>query len=342
MMPLHRLRATVGLVLALVGCGHAPRAAPDPLPSWRDGPSKKAILEFVGRTTDAKGDAFIPPEERVAVLDNDGTLWAEQPAYFQLLFALDRLVGLAEAGPAWAADEPYASILAAARSDGGPAALAATLKGGRDSIAKVVAVTHAGLTTDEFAVEAKRWLATARHPERGERFVDLAYRPMLEVLDLLRANGFRPYIVSGGGLEFVRALAGDRYGIPPERVIGSTGGLNIERTADPITLVKTPELVFVDDGDGKPIAIERTIGRRPVIAFGNSDGDLAMLEWTASGPGPSLCVLIHHTDAVREWAYDRGSPVGRLDLGLDEAGRRGWTVVDMARDWDTVFVPAAR
>lgn len=332
MMPFHRLLAIVGLGLVLAACG-----APDPLPSWRDGPSKKAILEFVERTTDAKGDAFIPPDERVAVLDNDGTLWAEKPAYFQLLFALDRLVALADADPAWAGDEPYASILAAARSGGGAAALAATLKGGRDSIAKVVAVTHAGLTTDEFAAEARRWLATARHPDRGERFAELAYRPMLEVLDFLGANGFRPYIVSGGGLEFVRALAGYRYGIPPERVIGSTGGLIIERTGDPISLVKTPELVFIDDGDGKPIAIERSIGRRPVIAFGNSDGDLAMLEWTAAGAGPSLCVLVHHTDAAREWAYDRESPVGRLDRALDEAGRRGWTVVDMAREWETVF-----
>lgn len=333
-----RLVTLLVACIALAACS----ARPDPLPSWRDGPSKRAILEFVERTTDVKGDAFIPPEERVAVLDNDGTLWAEQPAYFHLIFELDRLVGLAKAAPAWASDEPYASILAAARSGGRAAALATTLNGGRDSIAKVAAVTHAGLTPDEFDVEAKRWLATARHPDRDRRLVDLAYRPMLEVLDLLRANGFRPHIVSGGGIDFVRALADDRYGIPPERVIGSTGGLRLERQGDVVSLVKTPEIVFVDDGDGKPIAIERTIGRRPVIAFGNSDGDLAMLEWTASGPGPSLCVLIHHTDADREWAYDRASAVGRLDRGLDEAGLRGWTVVDMAREWETVFVPAAR
>jgi hypothetical protein len=263
------------------------------------------------------------------VFDNDGTLWAEQPMYFQLLFALDRIQAMAPQHPEWKDEEPFASLL---RGD-----VAAALTQGEPAIAKMITAAHAGMTTDQFADSVRDWFATARHPTTGRPYTEMVYRPMLEVLEYLRDNGFKTYIVSGGGVEFMRGFAPAAYGIPPEQVIGSTGKTAFEfRNGMPV-LVKLPAVDFVDDKEGKPIAINKQIGRRPLIAFGNSDGDLAMLQWTAAGPGPRLCVYIRHTDAQREWAYDRTSKIGRLDKGLDEADAKGWLVVDMKRDWKQVF-----
>jgi hypothetical protein len=308
-----------------------PQAAANALPSWKDGPAKAAITAFVTRVTKEGSPDFIPPAERIATFDNDGTLWAEQPAYFQLLFAIDRLKALAPKNSDWAGKEPYASAL-----KGDWKALAAQ---GEHALLSLVMVTHSGITTQEFEGIVKEWLATALHPTSGRPFTQMVYQPMLELLAYLRSNGFKTFIVSGGGVEFMRTFAEQVYGIPPEQVIGSAGKVKFVLKDGKAVLVKEPELEFVDDKEGKPIAIQRIIGRRPVLAFGNSDGDLAMLQWTASGPGPRFCGLVHHTDADREWAYDRTSPIGRLDKALDEAPKRGWTVVDMRQCWTQVFPP---
>jgi hypothetical protein len=275
------------------------------------------------------GPHFVPPEQRIAVFDNDGTLWAEQPLYFQFLFALDRVKVLAPQHPEWKGKEPFASLLAGD--------VAGALAQGERAILEVVAATHSGLTTDEFQVVVKGWLATARHPTLKRPYTELAYQPMLELLAHLRAHDFQTFIVSGGGVEFLRAFAERVYGVPPQHVIGSVGKERFELRDGVPLLVKLPAVDFVDDGAGKPIAIERSIGRRPIAAFGNSDRDLQMLQWTCIADGPRLCLYVHHTDADREWAYDRQSSVGRLDWGLDEARARGWTIVDTRRDWGRIF-----
>lgn len=330
--------AVAALAAPIAGCAahsegrtadHADAAA---LASWRDGPTRSAIVSFVERTTDPSSPEFVPDSERIAVFDNDGTLWAERPIYVQLAFAIDRVRALAPSHPEWRETEPFASILR-----GDHASVAAQ---GEAAVAKIVAATHAGSTPEEFQAVVAAWLETARHPETGLPYDAMAYRPMLELLGYLRDRGFRTYIVSGGGVDFMRAFAERVYGVPPEAVIGSTGGMRTELRNGRLELVKQPSVEFINDKDGKPIGIERTLGRRPVIAVGNSDGDVAMLEWTTAGDGPRLGVLVHHTDAVREWAYDRASHVGRLDRGLDLARERGWVVVDMARDWEAVFVGA--
>ena len=303
--------------------------AADPLPAWNDGASKQAVVEFVEAVTTAGGARFVPPAERIAVFDNDGTLWAEQPLYFQLLFALDRVKALAPQHPEWQSEEPFASLL---RGD-----TKAALAGGEHAVVQIVAATHSGMTTAEFEQIVLDWLAAAEHPRFQRPYTDLAYQPMLEVLAYLRASGFKTYIVSGGGVEFMRAFAEKVYGIPPEQVIGSMGRQQFELRGGRPVLVKLPAVDFVDDREGKPIGIQRFIGRRPIAAFGNSDGDLPMLQWTCAGDGAGLCLYVHHTDAEREWAYDRDSSIGRLDQGLDEAGTRGWTVVDMRSDWKRVF-----
>jgi hypothetical protein len=272
----------------------------------------------------------VPPAERVAVFDNDGTLWAEQPAYAQLYFAIDRVKAMAPQHPEWTNTEPFKSILAGD--------IKAALAGGEHAVLQIIAATHSGMTTDEFEGHVRDWIATARHPQTGRRFTEMAYQPMIELLAYLRANGFKTYIVSGGGIEFIRPWSEAVYGIPPENVIGSSVKNKFElRDGSPV-LVKLPELGSLDDKEGKPININLHIGRRPIAAFGNSDGDLAMLQWTAARDGANLCVLIHHTDAEREWSYDRASHVGRLDKALDEARRDGWTVVNMKQDWSRVFV----
>jgi phosphoserine phosphatase len=313
------------LALLLPALAHA-----DALPSWNDTAAKQAIVAFVAKVTSPAGAEYVPPAERIAVFDNDGTLWAEQPMYFQLAFALDRVRALAPRHPEWKETQPYKAVL-----DGDRAALAAA---GEKGMLELVAATHAGMTTEEFARTVRDWLASARHPRFDMPYERLTYRPMVELLAYLRANGFRTFIVSGGGIEFMRPWAERAYGIPPEQVVGSSGVTKFEPGTDgrPV-LRKEAKIEFVDDGPGKPVGINRFIGRRPIFAFGNSDGDLQMLQWTAAGAGPRFAALVHHTDEAREWAYDRQSSVGRLDKALDEATVKGWTIVDMKADWKRVF-----
>jgi phosphoglycolate phosphatase-like HAD superfamily hydrolase len=316
------------VAIALVLSANIARAS-DSLPSWSDGPAKKALVEFVATVTKPGGPAFVPPADRIAAFDNDGTLWAEQPMYFQFLFALDRVKALAPQHPEWKTKEPFASLL---KGD-----LRAALAGGDKALLEIVAATHSGMTTAEFEQIVKDWLTAARHPKFNRPYTDLAYQPMIELLGYLRANGFKTFIVSGGGIEFMRAFAEKIYGIPPEQVIGSVGRQKFELRDGKPVLVKLPAVDFIDDKEGKPIGIQKFIGRRPIAAFGNSDGDLQMLQWTCAGSGARFCLYVHHTDGEREWAYDRQSHIGQLDKGLDEAKAKGWTVVDMKNDWKKVF-----
>jgi phosphoglycolate phosphatase-like HAD superfamily hydrolase len=301
----------------------------DPLPAWNEGAAKTSIIDFVSHVT-TRGENFIPPTERIAVFDNDGTLWSEQPMYTQAFFVLHRMQELAPQHPAWKQREPYASLL---RGDMKRAAALAS----ENDVAEVMAVTHAGMTTEEFEAAVVGWISTAKHPQTGRLFSEMVYQPMLELLTYLRANEFKTFIVSGGGIEFMRPWTERVYGIPPEQVIGTSGGLRFERRGDSPVLLKLPTLVHNDDNEGKPVGIQRHIGRRPIAAFGNSDGDLQMLQWTAAGRGPRFCLYVHHTDADREWAYDRASHVGRLDKGLDEAKMKGWIVASMKDDWKLVY-----
>ena len=319
------------LFLALLtACAGSPRpAAVDPLPSWNEGAVERSITDFVRAAADPASPEFIPAPQRVAVFDNDGCLWAEKPTYFQLLFIMDRIRALAPEHPEWASTQPFQAVLENDRD-----ALAAA---GEHGLLELAAAAQAGITTDEFTAAVRAWLATARHPVTGRPYTAMVYQPMLELMDYLRANGFAVYIVSGGGAEFIRVWAEDVYGVPPENVVGSTGGLRFEMRGDQPVIVREPELQFINDKAGKPVGIQRFIGRRPVFAAGNSDGDYEMLQWTTSGPGPRLGLLVHHTDAKREWAYDRQSSEGRLDKGLDAAPQYGWQVVDMARDWSVIF-----
>jgi phosphoglycolate phosphatase-like HAD superfamily hydrolase len=303
--------------------------AADPLPSWNDGKTKQAIIEFVTKVTKAGSPDFAPLAERIATFDNDGTLWAEQPIYVQLAFAVDRVKVLAVQHPEWKDKEPFASLL---KGD-----LEGALAGGEPALVQLVMATHAGMTTDEFDEAVRQWLASAKHPRTGRPYSEMAYQPMLEVLAHLRANGFKTFIVSGGGVDFMRVFSERVYGIPPEQVVGSTGKVKFELRDGKPVLAKLPEVQFVDDNVGKPVGIHQFIGRRPLMAFGNSDGDLQMLQWTAAGNGARFCLYVHHTDAEREWAYDRTSHIGKLDKGLDEATAKGWTVVDMKNDWKRVF-----
>lgn len=306
-------------------------AADKILPSWNDGPARQAILKFVAATTTAGSPDYVPEPERIATFDNDGTLWAEQPMYFQLLFALDRVKALAPQHPEWKEQEPFAALL---KGD-----TQAALAGGEKAIVEILMVTHAGMTTEDFEQIVRDWFATARHPTTGRPYTEMVYQPMLELLAYLRANGFKTFIVSGGGIEFMRVFAEQVYGVPPEQVVGSSIKTKFElRDGNPV-LIRLPEVDFIDDKAGKPVGINSHIGRRPIAAFGNSDGDLQMLQWTAAGPGARFCLFVHHTDADREWAYDRKSHIGQLDKGLDEARSRGWTVVDMKSDWKVIYPP---
>jgi phosphoglycolate phosphatase-like HAD superfamily hydrolase len=281
--------------------------------------------------TDPQGPDFVPEAERIAVFDNDGTLWSEQPAYFQLFFAVDRVKAMAPEHPEWKTQQPFKAVL-----EDDMEALAAA---GEHGVVELVMASHTGVTTVEFEAIVTDWIATARHPKTGRLYTEMVFQPMLELLDYLRASGFKTFIVSGGGIEFMRPWTEEVYGIPPEQVVGSSVKTKFEmRDGEPI-LVRLPEMNFIDDKEGKPVGINSHIGRRPIAAFGNSDGDLQMLQWTAAGDGPSFCLYVHHTDAEREWAYDRGSHIGGLDKGLDEAAARGWTVVDMKSDWKVVYPP---
>jgi len=326
----HLLAGSLLGVLALLTS--ITRAA-DPLPSWNEGAAKQSITAFVEKVTKEGTPGFVPVPERIATFDNDGCLWAEQPLYFQLFFALDRIKALAPQHPEWKDKEPFASLL---KGD-----VKAALAGGEASLVQIVMATHAGLTTEEFEKAVSDWIATAKHPQTGRPFTSMVYQPMLELLTYLRAHGFKTFIVSGGGIEFMRPWTEKVYGIPPEQVVGSSGGLKYELRDGKPVLVKLPEIALNDDKEGKPIGIQRHIGRRPIAAFGNSDGDLAMLQWTAAGPGPRFCLYVHHTDAEREYAYDRASHIGKLDKGLDEAAAKGWTVVDMKSDWKVIYPSAA-
>ena len=303
--------------------------AADPLPSWNEGATKQAIITFVTQVTTDGAPTFVPPAERIATFDNDGTLWAEQPMYVQAFFIFDRIKALAPQHPEWADKEPFSAVL---KGD-----FKAALAGGERAIMEMVMATHAGMTSDEFSAIVTDWLATARHPLTKRPYTEMVYQPMLEVLSYLRANGFKTFIVSGGGIEFMRPWTERVYGIPPEQVIGSSIKTKFEMRADGPVLVRLPEINFIDDKAGKPVGIQQHIGRRPIAAFGNSDGDLQMLQWTAAGPGPRFCLYVHHTDAEREWAYDRQSHIGQLDKGLDEALIKGWIIADMKRDWKAIF-----
>jgi phosphoserine phosphatase len=317
------------VLLAAVIASVARAQAPDPLPSWNDGAAKQAVVAFVRATTTPGLSSFVPPAERIAVFDNDGCLWAEQPVYFQLLFAIDRVKALAPQHPEWKTTQPFKAAL-----EGDMKALAAA---GEKGLLQLVMASHAGNTPEEFQQIVRDWLATARHPRFKRPYTELVYQPMLELLAYLRASGFKTFIVSGGGIEFVRAWSEKVYGIPPEQVVGSSIETKYEVRNGVPTLVRLPAIDFIDDKAGKPVGISRHIGRRPIAAFGNSDGDFQMLEWTTAGPGARFGLLVHHDDAEREYAYDRQSHVGRLARGLDEAAARGWVVVSMKRDWNRVF-----
>lgn len=317
----------VTLLVLLCQTSHA--LAADPLPSWTDGQNKQAILDFVAAVTAEGGPHYVPPSERIATFDNDGCLWAEQPMYFQLVFALDRLKDLSHKNPEWEHNEPFKSALSGD--------IPSLLKTGKSGLAKILAASHANLTADEFADSARHWLETARHPKTGKRYAEMVYQPMLELLAYLRANDFKTFIVSGGGIDFLRVFAEDTYGIPPEQVVGTSIAAKFELRDGVPTISKLPAGLFVDDKEGKPVGIYQHIGRRPIFAAGNSDGDQQMLQYTTIGHSPAFGLVIHHTDADREWAYDRESHIGKLDKVLDEARQRSWTVVDMKRDWKVVF-----
>jgi phosphoglycolate phosphatase-like HAD superfamily hydrolase len=316
--------------LLLLALAFAPAArAADALPSWNEGEAKARIVAFVKAVTEKGGKDYVPPAGRIAVFDNDGTLWAEQPMYFQLAFALDRVKALAPQRPEWKDQEPFAALL---KGD-----LKGALAGGEPAIFQIVMASHAGVTTEEFDKTVRDWLATAKHPKTGRRYTEMAYLPMLELLRYLRASGIKTFIVSGGGVEFMRVFSERVYGIPPEQVIGSSGKLKFELRAGKPVLVKLPEIDFIDDKDGKPVGIQKHIGRRPIAAFGNSDGDLQMLQFTAAGQGRRLMLIVRHDDAEREFAYDRQSHIGRLDKAWDEAKANDWIVVSMKSDWGRVF-----
>jgi phosphoglycolate phosphatase-like HAD superfamily hydrolase len=304
--------------------------AEPPLASWQDTAPKAAIVDFVGRVVTTGGADFVPPEQRIAVFDNDGTLWTEQPVYFQFAFAIDRVKAMAPQHPEWQSQEPFRSVLA-----GDLKGLAAS---GEKGLVELLAVTHSGMSTDEFSAVVLDWIAAARHPKFNRPYTDLVYQPMIELLAYLRANGFKTFIVSGGGIEFMRPWTERVYGIPPEQVVGSSGVTEYHLLPDgKPELRKLPKVEFVDDGPGKPAGINRFIGRHPIFAFGNSDGDQQMLEWTAAGEGARFAGIVHHTDAEREFAYDRQSSIGKLDKALDEGTAKGWTIVDMQKDWRSIY-----
>jgi len=317
----------VFVMCALVGA----HAQTDPLPSWNDTAPKKAIIAFVEKVTKENTPDFVPVDQRIATFDNDGTLWIEQPMYVQLAFVLDRVKELAPKHPEWKTTQPFKGVL-----DGDMKAVAAT---GEKGLVQLMAATHAGMSVDQFQKIVTDWLATAQQPKFKRPYTQCVYQPMLELLAYLRANGFKTYIVSGGGVEFMRPWTEKIYGIPPEQVVGSSIKTKLEMVNGEPVLMRLLEINFIDDKEGKPVGINQYIGRRPIAAFGNSDGDQQMLEWTAAGDGPRFLLLVHHTDAVREYAYDRQSAFGRLDKALDEANAKGWTVVDMKNDWKTIFPP---
>lgn len=322
--PYPLLKAVVCLILMLPTSVLA-----DPLPSWNKGAAKERIITFVETVIDPASQEFVPVRYRIATFDNDGNLWAEQPVYFQLLFAMDYLAERAKTDPGLLSSNV---LKAAANRD-----IKTVMAGGKSALLEVVKVSHSGMSVVEFTDAARNWLKSAKHPDTGRPFIEHVYQPMLELLRYLRDKDFEVFIVSGGGIHFIRAFAEEVYGIPPQNVIGSVGESTYKMVDGVPTIMKAPGIAFIDDKAGKPIGIDRKIGRRPILASGNSDGDYEMLQWTGVGNGPRLSILLHHTDAMREWAYDRKSHVGHLDRGLDEAANMGWLVVDMKQDWKAVF-----
>ena len=305
-------------------------AADDPLPSWNDAASKKAIVEFVEKVTTPSSPEFVPPEARIATFDNDGTLWSEQPVYAQVFFILDRIKALAPQHPEWKTEEPFASVL---KGD-----MKGVMASGKKGLMQLVAATHAGMSTDDFEEIVTRWIATAKHPETDKLFTEMVFQPMLELLAYLRANGFKTFIVSGGGIEFMRPWTERVYGIPPEQVVGSSVKTKFEMADEKPVIERLAEIDFIDDKKGKPLGINSHIGRRPIAAFGNSDGDREMLEWTQAGEGPSLMMLVHHDDAEREWAYGPDSKIGTFsDALMEEANKNGWKIISMKDDWKSIY-----
>ena len=304
--------------------------AADPLPSWNDVDARAAIVTFVEAVTDPEADTYVTPADRIAVFDNDGTLWSEQPNYFQFLFSLDRLKEMAAKDPSVLTSDVLKTAAA-----GDMDAIASNFT--EENIIEIVSATHSGMSTRAFKADVRAWLDTARNPATGMAYPQMVYQPMLELLRYLRDEGFRTYIVSGGGIDFIRVLTLDAYNIPPEQVVGSIGNARYKVADGTPIITKDPGIFFIDDKAGKPLAIERQLGKRPIFAAGNSDGDFEMLEWTTSGDGPRLGLFVHHTDAEREFAYDRDSRIGRLNRGLDEADARGWLIVDMKEDWNRVW-----
>ncbi|MBP7080940.1 MAG: haloacid dehalogenase-like hydrolase [Rhodocyclaceae bacterium] len=322
------------LLILLVAVWIAPAYAADPLPSWNNAASKASIISFVERVTKPGSKDFVAPGERIAVFDNDGTLWSEQPMYFQLFFTFDRIRALAPQHPEWQEKPAFKALL-----DGD---MKAVMAGGTRALFEMVVAANAGNTTEEFNKIVTEWVATARHPKSRRPFTEMVYQPMLELLTFLRASGFKTYICSGGDVSFMRAFSERVYGIPPEQVIGSVMKTSLGSAKDPLAIVIQPQLDVNNDQEMKPVSIQRVIGRRPIFTFGNSDGDQAMLEWTAAGSGARFMGLVHHTDGEREVAYDRTSSIGKLDKALDEAKAKGWTIADMKQDWLVVFPPERR
>jgi hypothetical protein len=322
-LTLAAISLTLG-VLSTAACGDQ-----DPLPSWVEGTTKQSIMHFVRTVTDKSSPDYVPPDERIATFDNDGCLWSEKPLYFQLLFAIDRVRQLSSKHPEWKTQQPFRAVL-----DNDMKALGAS---GKKGLVELIMATHAGITTTEFEQIVLDWIGSATHPRFRRPYTDLVFKPMIELLEYLRANAFKTFIVSGGGIEFMRPWVGKVYGIPSEQVIGSSIKVKYELRNGMPVLVRLPEIDFIDDKAGKPVGIHKFIGRRPIAAFGNSDGDLQMLQWTAAGDGERLMLLVHHTDAEREWAYDRESHIGRLDKAMVEAQAKGWVVVDMKKDWKVIY-----
>jgi hypothetical protein len=303
--------------------------AADPLPSWNDTAPKRAIVAFVEKVTKAGSPDFVPAAERIATFDNDGTLWAEQPVYFQFAFTRDRVKALVPQHPEWKTKPPFSKLISTPKEE--------MVAVNEHEMMEMIMAAHAGISTEEFSKIVSDWIANAKHPKTGKLYSEMVYQPMIELLAYLRANGFKTFIVSGGGIEFMRPWTEKVYGIPPEQVIGSSGKLKFEMRDGKPVLMKLPEIDFIDDKEGKPVGIQQHIGRRPVMAFGNSDGDLQMLQWTTAGSGQRFALIVHHTDEKREWAYDRQSHIGKLDKAWDEAITKGWTVVSMKDDWKTIF-----
>ena len=303
--------------------------AADPLESWNEGPAKKAILEFVDAVTDKNNKDYVEPSERIAVFDNDGTLWVEYPMYTQVLFAFDRVKMLAPQHPEWKTKQPFKALLAGDMKTVG----ASGMKG----LMEIIIATHSGMTAAEFEQEASNWLAINKQSRFNRLYTKLVYQPQLELLAYLRANGFKTFIVSGGGIAFMRPISEKTYGIPPEQVVGSSVVAEFQDKDGKLALVRMPKIDFINDKAGKPVGIYEHIGRRPILAFGNSDSDMQMIEYTMAGEGRRMGLFVHHTDADREYAYDRKSHVGTLDKALDQADANGWIIVDMKKDWKKVF-----